>query len=753
MPKLLKEITRLGDDTFTLSDILFYDSNRSPQQYKQIRKHPICKLGMGYLKTNLPDVPFVVHCEDEEIKTITEVMFKKIWRKMIYESLEKLEFGFKCCEILYEVGVLKYEFEEEQKAFEGLLLRVPRGVDAETITPNGILIERDGDLRGFMQDNDSRRQVLVSDRKCLLFVNQYESGNWYGFSEYENIYQAWYDSNLNRQFGMRWLERKGTGHYVGRYPQGKTKIDGTEQENADIMLTLLNSIMEGSTIALPSDRYEDGEFKWNIELLNDVDKTNSFIAKDDSLDSRILRGLVIPEKALTQGEVGARASIEAFQDIFVQRKQDILDTSVESINDYLVPAFIIPNFGPDVEVRIEAGQLSDDAKLKASEIVMKLAEKGAIEVDKDWLEKKSGVPFEIVEVVEEPEPEEEEIEEDEDEEEIEDEDVEEEIKDEKGKKKKDEKKEKKKLSDVKLASKRQENEIESNYGLSDFGGRMDEAEAILIEALTANLMAQQDRIVSLLEKRSQDPKFINVVDDIKINQGQIKRIIKEYGEQIYSGMFTNLEKGTGGTLNLAEPPKKFIGFRASLSTNKLITDLESELKFAISNAMNNEASKNAIINIPKTIFPAFIDKRIPTLAQTETGFFFNQAGNDFVRINKKLVKSGKIPPEQEIKRMIYSAILDGKTTELCRELDGTIAEVGSPIIQKYNPPLHFNCRSTWLPLTEEQIANNPVGLELTMGKNGKPIKVDEVTTNLGNKPINKKGTKSALDEITFKTGG
>ena len=42
---------------------------------------------------------------------------------------------------------------------------------------------------------------------------------------------------------MRWLERKGTGHYVGRYPAGKTKVGGTETENADIMLTLLNSIM------------------------------------------------------------------------------------------------------------------------------------------------------------------------------------------------------------------------------------------------------------------------------------------------------------------------------------------------------------------------------------------------------------------------------------------------------------------------------------------------------------------------------
>lgn len=51
-----------------------------------------------------------------------------------------------------------------------------------------------------------------------------------------------------------------------------------------------------------------------------------------------------------------------------------------------------------------------------------------------------------------------------------------------------------------------------------------------------------------------------------------------------------------------------------------------------------------------------------------------------------------------VKAFVFSAILDGRTTELCRGLHGrifTVEESG-----RYLPPLHFNCRSILLPVTQ-----------------------------------------------------
>ncbi len=44
----------------------------------------------------------------------------------------------------------------------------------------------------------------------------------------------------------------------------------------------------------------------------------------------------------------------------------------------------------------------------------------------------------------------------------------------------------------------------------------------------------------------------------------------------------------------------------------------------------------------------------------------------------------------------YSAILDDTTTDVCSELDGKIFDIGTEPV----PPLHFNCRSTLVPITK-----------------------------------------------------
>lgn len=48
----------------------------------------------------------------------------------------------------------------------------------------------------------------------------------------------------------------------------------------------------------------------------------------------------------------------------------------------------------------------------------------------------------------------------------------------------------------------------------------------------------------------------------------------------------------------------------------------------------------------------------------------------------------------------YSAVLDERTTTICRELDGKVWPVGSTNWTRYTPPNHFNCRSLLVPLVK-----------------------------------------------------
>lgn len=62
----------------------------------------------------------------------------------------------------------------------------------------------------------------------------------------------------------------------------------------------------------------------------------------------------------------------------------------------------------------------------------------------------------------------------------------------------------------------------------------------------------------------------------------------------------------------------------------------------------------------------------------------------------------------------YSAVIDSRTSEICRPLDGIVAPVGDPIWKKIAPLNHFNCRCLLLQLDSEEgkATQTPKGLKL-----------------------------------------
>jgi len=734
--QLLKDLTHYGSG-FYLSDMLYYSSDRSVEQYKKMRMYPMCWLGLSFIKLGLSDIPFIIECEEnEDIQAATTEMMKRIWKKMVREALESLDFGFKAMEIRYEVGTLKYKLNDQLKELNGFLFKSPKGLDGETIN---IMIEPDdGSFRGFSQDSV---EVLAKKRKALLFTNTLESGNYYGISAMEPVYPYWYDANINRQFHMRWLEKKGTGIFKGYYPDGNSEVSGEKKENSDIMLDLLDGIMEGTAVAIPSKMDEHGNRMWDIEELDPGDKTDPFINRANYIDEMVLKGMVIPEKALTQGEIGARSSIEAFQDMFIMRKQAVLDEVVSTIDKYMLPNFVELNYGPGINVRIKPGKLDDNSKEVADKIVEKLIEKGIHKVDRMWLIEKTGIPLE-----EEEEPEEENIPEETEGVEIEEEEKEDETEvSEKDKKKvekeakKKEKNEKKNLGKEKKLSDagrwRNLNARENLFQLSQINDFCDECSERFQLRLAEQINIQVNRIKKYIDKNYPFDKAVEAVNGIKIAKGPINSIFRNYLTEIYNKTFNKIKAGVEKNVNFAagDTANKFIGLRISLTADKFANDLETAIKFQVNNDI--DLSKIEMKERINEMIDDFIRIKIPNTAETELGFTLDKAIDDYTKENKKLVKSGKLPLGKEIKRFQYSAILDDKTCPLCMELDGTITKEGSSFMVKFSPPIHYSCRCVFLPITQDEIDNPNIpdtDYTDTKGKKiKKPLTADQVTIAVG----------------------
>lgn len=705
-----------------------YTSDRSISNYKKMRYHPMCKLGLNFTILGLTEIPWIVKCTDEEIAAIVDKMLSRIWRQLLREGFECLDYGFKPMEIRYEPGTLKYKVGDDKKerSFSGILLKQPKALDPEYIR---ILVEEDGSLKGFKQDFTTK-EVLVKDKKCLVFVNNFESGNYYGISSFESVYSMWYISSINMQFHTRWLERKGTGLFVGRYPAGK-QDDGTD--NSDVMNDLLDSIMEGTTVALPSGYDEHGNPLWDIYLLDSEDKTDAFIQFHEYLDKMILRGLVIPERALTQGEIGARSSVEAFSSIFNERRQDILNTMVNYISKYLVKNFVELNWGTEVEVEVCAGKIDDDSKQNAYKIIEKLVEQSQIEIEHKWLAEKTGIPIK--------EPEEALGMIDKFQKEMEAKKSKPTPKGENpaGEEVPDEEEETPELSEhihkEKLAEDRWNNMTarERKFDLAAVGNFLDKKSAEFQDSLKSVLTTQKDRIKTYLQKNIGGGKPWDVANEISIFVNPLKRLYKDFLTEVYDYAFTKFQQGTENRVYFAEQGP-FISFRSSLSSQKLGNDLETAIKYGIADGIARGLSEAEIIANFEQTYNEFLSARIGTIAETEVGFTLDKANELYIMANHKGVKNGSIPADKKVARMQYTAILDGVVCPLCEKMNGMVVTTDSPIYRRYSPPLHYMCRCIWMPITQGEVDDPRVAnTDLTNDPfTGKPYIYEGLIKMLGN---------------------
>lgn len=238
----------------------------------------------------------------------------------------------------------------------------------------------------------------------------------------------------------------------------------------------------------------------------------------------------------------------------------------------------------------------------------------------------------------------------------------------------------------------------------DFGGVLDVLDTSERRALPA-LRRAAKAISSDLIGQVRDRGIMRRFKPELVNEIQ-PRFLKDL-KMVFRNHFKDLFNGAvkGAKAEIYKDVKKFASEDDTMLPEDFLRILEAE-SFKVTGDYSTEITKRArniimqgikdgvsesqILSLLRDELDNYTDTWLSTVIRTKTTEIYNDA-------RKSFWDSDPIA-KQVIEAYQFSAILDDRTTDVCRDLDGHIFDKGE-FLDKITPPLHFNCRSLLVPVT------------------------------------------------------
>ena len=166
----------------------------------------------------------------------------------------------------------------------------------------------------------------------------------------------------------------------------------------------------------------------------------------------------------------------------------------------------------------------------------------------------------------------------------------------------------------------------------------------------------------------------------------VERITTEFTKNELSGIFNksdDLEKIR--LLKLDKMNKYNIKYAKELSV-KQVQDYQDKIKDTLTNALktNPNLSTKELKELVKHDTQSFKNVRVSATSETEANRVTNESK---LELYKKM----------NIKKVRSIAVLDNRTTALCRSLHNRVFVIGSQAQLQSAPPRHVRCRSYYVP--------------------------------------------------------
>jgi SPP1 gp7 family putative phage head morphogenesis protein len=127
-------------------------------------------------------------------------------------------------------------------------------------------------------------------------------------------------------------------------------------------------------------------------------------------------------------------------------------------------------------------------------------------------------------------------------------------------------------------------------------------------------------------------------------------------------------------------------YLAGIYSEAILSKAEEIIKTAIEDGLHNKDIVKLLQSSEE--FESFTEHRLQTITRTEGTKAYNKGRLEQFKGVGDFVEAVQ-----------YSAVLDRRTTQLCRRLHGKIMSIDNKMVNAYLPPNHFNCRSIIIPVT------------------------------------------------------
>lgn len=350
--------------------------------FDKMRKHPQIAAGLAAIKLPILATNWSVSCEDDDIAAFSYQTLKPLWRSLIRSTLTAIDFGFSAHEKVWEVKPVElYRMDKagrNRKFFNKTAVIYKK---IKSLHPEWVTINTDA-LDNFLGITQIYRgeQIKIKPNKSFIFTHQAGEnfGNLFGTSRLKNIYDVWYWWSALSQFMLRYFERRGSPLVVVRFPSGKTKED---TPHATIAMEMGKAAINDMTVTLPSKTYGDKTPQWDMKYLQDEQRGEMFVSALNSLEIKMLRGLFVPERVLTQDlRTGSYALSRTHFNVYIMSLDGLVADLEDQFTRYIIRPLIEYNFGANApSAYLEMERLSQQRREFLAKVLFEMAKTGMVQ--------------------------------------------------------------------------------------------------------------------------------------------------------------------------------------------------------------------------------------------------------------------------------------------------------------------------------------------------------------------------------------
>lgn len=665
--------------------------------YDEMRHDDAVKASLSLKKNFILCNGWEIECDNPEIKEELENEINNInvdepldttFNDILRDILSSYDYGFSLAEPVYTLKNNKFSYRTVK-------VRPPHSFTFE--------LDDRGNVLFVVQSTVEEGEKKLDPRIFLHHVYQPEFGNPYGISDLKAAYKAWKAKIFVDKFLGIYLERFAGPTAVGRAERNLSPSETTE------FLNVIKSVQNATSLIIPKDT--------QIEFIQTSrDSSDAYLKALDYYNMRISRSLLVPDLVGVGGsdtQGGSFALGKKHFDIFLQNISFDRKSLERKINQKLIKQWLMINYGDKYECTFRLKPPSNDDIIEYSKVWSE-AVRGNLYKPTDeeinHFRNILGFPEGEIErqepIAQIPRPQMPENGDNEEEEQDDD--------------RIGEPTELIPQSSFAQGVSRETTAYERKINFTEIKRALDFTDEKIKPNLVLDAKEIYEDYIDQIRKKGLLRRF--VPEKIKELEPRHQMKMNRTLKQEYSDLFKTAQKQAkfelSGKKELADDsflPEELLQLLAAESfkiVGDYSTSMTTKAKNILFDAIKSGMGESEIVKLLRQELENETDKWLGTVVRTKTTEIFNMARKNYWDTDKFA--------QELIVAYQYSAILDTRTSDICRSLDQKVYDKKSVDIQRVTPPLHFNCRSLLVPITrfEEYKATKIPALDAIQNKGG-----------------------------------